>query len=67
MRNCHSQKDCKLVFKTNYRLIRLPFVIKIFALSIFERPFYTGFTVCLLENSKIVSTFQGLRLNDELS
>ena len=25
--------------------IRLPFVIKIFVLSIFERPFYTGFTV----------------------
>ena len=44
---------------------RLPFVIKIFVWSIFERPFYTGFTVCLLENSKISSTFQGLRLNDE--
>ena len=26
-------------------LIVLPFVIKIFALSIFEWPFYTGFTV----------------------
>ena len=25
--------------------IKLPFVIKIFALSIFEWPFYTGFTV----------------------
>ena len=25
--------------------IKLPFVIKIFVLSIFERPFYTGFTV----------------------
>ena len=25
--------------------IKVPFVIKIFVLSIFERPFYTGFTV----------------------
>ena len=25
--------------------IKLPFFIKIFVLSIFERPFYTGFTV----------------------
>ena len=59
-----SQKDQKLFFKTNYRLmqvksiaecfehsailltfIKLPFVIKIFVLSIFEWPFYTGFTV----------------------
>ena len=27
-------------------LIKLPFVIKIFVLSIFEWSFYTGFTVC---------------------
>ena len=27
--------------------IKLPFVIKTFVLSIFERPFYTGFTVQL--------------------
>ena len=27
--------------------IKLPFVIKIFVLSIFEWPFYTGFTVLL--------------------
>ena len=26
--------------------IKLPFVIKTFVLSIFEWPFYTGFTVC---------------------
>ena len=25
--------------------IKLPFIIKIFVLSFFERPFYTGFTV----------------------
>ena len=28
--------------------IKLPFVIKVFVLSIFEWPFYTGFTVGLL-------------------
>ena len=27
--------------------LKLPFVIKIFVLSIFEWPFYTGFTVCI--------------------
>ena len=30
--------------------IKLPFVIKIFVLSIFEWPFYTGFTQILLYN-----------------
>ena len=28
--------------------IKLPFVITIFVLSIFELPFYTGFTVCII-------------------
>ena len=54
------KKEQKLVFKTNYRLmqgehsamcltfIKLQFVIKIFVLSTFEWPFYTGFTVPLL-------------------
>ena len=52
-----------LVLKTNYRLmqvksiaesaifstfIKILFVVKIFVLSIFEWPFYTGFTVCTL-------------------
>ena len=67
--NSHSQKDRKLVFKTNYHLIKvksiaecskghsatfltfikLPFVTKIYVLSIFEWPFYAGFTVtCLI-------------------
>ena len=61
MSNGHSQKDQKLVFKTNFRLmqvksiaecseilltfIKLPFVIKIFVLFIFEWQFYKGFTV----------------------
>ena len=60
--NGHSQKDQKLVFNTNYRLMQVKsiaecskgsilsyfwpsFVIKIFVLSIYERLFYTGFTV----------------------
>ena len=63
--NSHSQKDWKLVFKTNYRLIqvksiaecsailstfiRLLFAIKIFVLSIFEWLFYTGFTVDMIQ------------------
>ena len=36
--------------------IKLQFVIKIFALSIFECPFYTGFTVICLHHfySKII-------------
>ena len=33
--------------------IKLPFVIKIFVLSIFERPFYTGFTVYLPSATRI--------------
>ena len=31
--------------------IKVPIVIKIFVLSIFERPFYTGFTVSHLRNA----------------
>ena len=30
--------------------IKLPFVIKIFVLSIFEWPFYTGFTIHFFQN-----------------
>ena len=41
--------------------IKLPFVIKIFVLSNFERPFYTGFTVlkiCLTAyNAKVMFYF----------
>ena len=59
----HSQKDRKLVFNTNYdfmqvkssehsaillTFIKLPFVIKMLVLSIFEGPFYTGFTVTIM-------------------
>ena len=51
-----------MIFKTNYRLtqvnsplgafcntFKLLFVIKIFVLSIFERPFYTG-TYIIIKN-----------------
>ena len=34
-------------FCNTLTFIQLPFVIKIFILSIFEWPYYTGFTVCL--------------------
>ena len=47
--NGHCQKDWKMVFQTNYRLmqvkIKLPYVIKTYVLSVFEWPFYAGFTV----------------------
>ena len=57
-------KDQKLVFKTNHRLmqvkrehsaihstfIKLPFVIKIFLLSVFEWSFYTCFTLLQLHS-----------------
>ena len=39
--------------------IKLPFVIKIFVLSIFEWPFYTGFTVFLfLKETYALGTFK---------
>ena len=69
--NSHSQKDRKLVFKTNYGLmqvkriaecskhsairltfIKLPFVIKIYVLSIFEWLFYTKF-YCVFRPNRI--------------
>ena len=67
------KKTEKLVFKTNYclmqvksiadsaillALIKLPFVFKIFVLSIFERLFYTDFTVELKETVSISFTRQ---------
>ena len=33
---------------SNFYVFKLPFVIKIFVLSIFEWPFYTGFTVTII-------------------
>ena len=42
------QKYCRMLqraFFNTLTFITLPFVIKIFVMSIFEWPFYTGFTV----------------------
>ena len=43
------QKNCRMLQREHsailWTFIKLPFVIKIFVLSIFEWPFYTGFTV----------------------
>ena len=39
--------------------IKLPFAIKIFVLSIFECPFYTGFTVYCKIKGSYASTFRG--------
>ena len=36
--------------------IKLPFVIKIFVLSIFEWPFYTGFTVPIIQRPNKIFT-----------
>ena len=44
------QKYCRMLQGEHSAIlstfIKLPIVIKIFILSIFEWPFYTGFTVC---------------------
>ena len=52
------QKYCRMLHGEHSAIfstfIKLPFVIKIFVLSIFEWPFYTGFTVVnFLANIKI--------------
>ena len=60
-------KDQKMGFKTNYLLIqkvtpltfiKLPFVIKIFVLSIFEWLFDTGFII--LEHSQLLKNKEGM-------
>ena len=47
--NNAGQKYCRMLQGEHSAIlsafIKLPFVIKILVLSIFERPFYTGFTV----------------------
>ena len=45
------QKYCRILST----FIKLPFVIKIFVLSIFEWPFFTGFTVELLKTYAVIS------------
>ena len=46
--NSLSQKDPKMVFKTDYHLMQLKSIAECSkgVSSIFEWPFYTGFTVC---------------------
>ena len=47
------QKYCRMLHREHsaklLTIVKLPFVIKIFILSIFEWPFYTGSTVAQLE------------------
>ena len=54
------QKNRILVFKTNHPLmhVKLSLVIKIFVLSIFECPFYTGFSVYLKYGSETTILFE---------
>ena len=51
------QKYCRMLplgaFAILSTFIKLPFVIKIFDLSIVEWPFYTGFTVCKNTSPKL--------------
>ena len=44
-----SQKYCRMLSAILSTFFKLPFVIKIIILSIFEWPFYTGFTVIFLD------------------
>ena len=52
------QKYCKMLQGEHSAIlltfIKLPFVIKIFVLSIFEWPFYTGFTVLNIHIHKVI-------------
>ena len=56
------QKYCRMLqgehSATLLTFIKLPFVIKIFVLSIFEWPFYTGFTVLIAKSEFNVSNYQ---------
>ena len=56
------QKYCRMLQGEHSAILsiftKLPFVIKIFVLSIFEWPFYTGFTVLTYSKCfKILNTF----------
>ena len=58
------QKYCRMLQGEHSAIIltfiKLPFIIKIFVLSIFERPFYTGFTVQLVPIKKSFESFYQL-------
>ena len=47
----NAQREHSAILST---FIKLPFFIKIFVFSIFEWPFYTGFTVCTMNQPKFV-------------
>ena len=53
------QKYCRMLQGEHSAILSTfimpPFVIKIFVLSIFEWPFYTGFTVALLRSKTFLS------------
>ena len=51
MQNAPREAFCN-TFDLHY-MIKLPFVLKIFRLSFFEKPIYTGFTVVYLKFSKL--------------
>ena len=46
--------ECSAILST---VIKLPFVIRVFVLSIFDWPFYTGFTVLLFDQCTKSSHF----------
>ena len=56
------QKYCRMLQREHSAIlltfIKLPFVIKIFVLYIFEWQFYTGFTVDELKNLKTAESIQ---------
>ena len=59
------QKYCRMLQGEHSAIlstyIKLPFVIKTFVLSIFEWPFYTGFTVHTMQDGPLY-ILKGLRL-----
>ena len=61
------QKYCRMLQGEHSAIlstfIKLPFVIKTFVLSIFEWPFYTGFTVCIVISNIITWTGEICYLN----
>ena len=63
-----SQKYCRMLQREHSAIlstfIKLPFVIKIFDLCIFEWPFYTGFTVILISGLKSSILDVNLALNN---
>ena len=53
------QKYCRMLQREHLHstFIKLPFVVNIFILSIFEWPFYTGFTVCCINSYALQNIF----------